>query len=110
MRSKRSTLMVDGRPDVIRKTCEDSLSRLRTDVIDILLSVKAQMYLIEAAEKGMAWMRLTAAGTAGHGSMVNQDNAVTALCEAVAKLGRHEFPIHVTSGGESRPTAPAAGP
>jgi acetylornithine deacetylase/succinyl-diaminopimelate desuccinylase-like protein len=28
--------------------------------------------------------------------MVNDDNAVTALCEAVARLGRHEFPVHVT--------------
>ena len=55
-----------------------------------------RLYMIETAQKGMAWMRLTATGTAGHGSMVNQDNAVTALCEAVARLGRHEFPVHVT--------------
>jgi acetylornithine deacetylase/succinyl-diaminopimelate desuccinylase-like protein len=55
-----------------------------------------RLYLIETAQKGMAWMRLTAAGTAGHGSMINHDNAVTQLCEAVARLGRHEFPIHVT--------------
>ena len=41
-------------------------------------------------------MRLTASGTAGHGTMINDDNAVTQLCEAVARLGRHEFPIHVT--------------
>ena len=55
-----------------------------------------RLYMIETAQKGMAWMRLTATGTAGHGSMVNSDNAVTALCEAVARLGRHEFPVHVT--------------
>jgi acetylornithine deacetylase/succinyl-diaminopimelate desuccinylase-like protein len=55
-----------------------------------------RLYMIETAQKGMAWMRLTATGTAGHGSMVNDDNAVTALCEAVARLGRHEFPVHVT--------------
>jgi len=55
-----------------------------------------RLYMVETAQKGMAWMRLTAAGTAGHGSMVNPDNAVTALCEAVARLGRHEFPVHVT--------------
>ena len=30
-----------------------------------------RLYLIEAAEKGMAWMRLTARGKAGHGSMIN---------------------------------------
>ena len=38
-----------------------------------------RLYLIEAAEKGMAWMRLTARGRAGHGSMINHDNAVTRL-------------------------------
>jgi acetylornithine deacetylase/succinyl-diaminopimelate desuccinylase-like protein len=55
-----------------------------------------RLYLIETAQKGMAWMRLTATGTAGHGSMVNDDNAVTRLCEAVARLGEYEFPLHVT--------------
>jgi acetylornithine deacetylase/succinyl-diaminopimelate desuccinylase-like protein len=55
-----------------------------------------RLYLIETAQKGIAWMRLTATGTAGHGSMIATDNAVTRLCEAVAQLGRHEFPIHVT--------------
>ena len=55
-----------------------------------------RLYLIETAEKGMAWMRLTATGTAGHGSMINEDNAVTRMCEAVARVGRHHFPIHVT--------------
>ncbi len=31
-----------------------------------------RLYLIEAAEKGISWMRLTAEGRAGHGSMVNR--------------------------------------
>jgi acetylornithine deacetylase/succinyl-diaminopimelate desuccinylase-like protein len=55
-----------------------------------------RMYLIETAEKGIAWMNLTAAGTAGHGSMVHPDNAVTALAAAVARLGEHEFPVRLT--------------
>jgi acetylornithine deacetylase/succinyl-diaminopimelate desuccinylase-like protein len=55
-----------------------------------------RLYLIEVAQKGIAWMRLTAQGRAGHGSMINEDNAVTQLAEAVARLGRHEFPIHIT--------------
>jgi acetylornithine deacetylase/succinyl-diaminopimelate desuccinylase-like protein len=36
-------------------------------------------------------MRLTATGTAGHGSMLQPDNAVTTLAEAVGRLGRHEW-------------------
>ncbi|MEV5507294.1 M20/M25/M40 family metallo-hydrolase [Streptomyces orinoci] len=55
-----------------------------------------RLYLIETAQKGMHWMRLTVDGTAGHGSMTNTDNAITELCEAVARLGRHKFPIRVT--------------
>ncbi|KRV50226.1 hypothetical protein AQ490_13995 [Wenjunlia vitaminophila] len=55
-----------------------------------------RLYLVETAEKGIHWMRLSVQGTAGHGSMTNDDNAVTELCEAVARLGRHKFPIRVT--------------
>jgi len=55
-----------------------------------------RVYLIEAAEKGMAWMRLTAKGNAGHGSMVHPDNAVTELAAAVARIGRHEWPVRLT--------------
>jgi acetylornithine deacetylase/succinyl-diaminopimelate desuccinylase-like protein len=55
-----------------------------------------RMYLIEAAEKGMAWMRLRARGRAGHGSMINRDNAVTELATAVARIGTHEWPVRLT--------------
>jgi acetylornithine deacetylase/succinyl-diaminopimelate desuccinylase-like protein len=55
-----------------------------------------RLYLIEAAEKGMAWMRLTARGTAGHGSMINRDNAVSRLAGAVARIGAHEWPVVLT--------------
>jgi acetylornithine deacetylase/succinyl-diaminopimelate desuccinylase-like protein len=55
-----------------------------------------RIYLIEAAEKGMAWMKLTARGRAGHGSMVNADNAVARLSAAVARLGAYEWPIRLT--------------
>jgi acetylornithine deacetylase/succinyl-diaminopimelate desuccinylase-like protein len=51
---------------------------------------------VETAEKGINWLRLHAKGRPGHGSMVHDDNAVTALAEAVARVGRHRFPIVVT--------------
>jgi acetylornithine deacetylase/succinyl-diaminopimelate desuccinylase-like protein len=41
-------------------------------------------------------MRLTARGTAGHGSMLQPDNAVTEVAEAIARIGRHEWPIRET--------------
>ncbi|GAA3543981.1 M20/M25/M40 family metallo-hydrolase [Nocardioides daeguensis] len=55
-----------------------------------------RLYLIEAAEKGMAWMRLSARGSAGHGSMLNDDNAVTRLASAVARIGAHDWPVRLT--------------
>jgi acetylornithine deacetylase/succinyl-diaminopimelate desuccinylase-like protein len=55
-----------------------------------------RLYLIEAAEKGMAWMKLTARGRAGHGSMLNPENAVTDLAAAVARIGAHEWPVRLT--------------
>ena len=59
-----------------------------------------RVYLIQAAEKGMAWMRLTAHGTAGHGSMRNADNAVTRLAAAVARIGSYTWPVRLTPAME----------
>ncbi len=55
-----------------------------------------RLYLIETAEKGIDWLRLHARGRPGHGSMVHVDNAVTTLAEAVARVGRHKFPLVMT--------------
>ncbi|WP_030452776.1 M20/M25/M40 family metallo-hydrolase [Herbidospora cretacea] len=62
----------------------------------VTLAEDKRLYLIEAAEKGIAWMKLTATGRAGHGSMLNHENAITELSEALARLGRHEWPIRIT--------------
>jgi acetylornithine deacetylase/succinyl-diaminopimelate desuccinylase-like protein len=54
-----------------------------------------RLYAVQTAEKGLAWMRLTATGTAGHGSMIHTDNAVTELAEALARVGRHQWPTQL---------------
>jgi acetylornithine deacetylase/succinyl-diaminopimelate desuccinylase-like protein len=54
-------------------------------------------YLLQTGEKAMIWIRLVARGTAAHGSRVIHDNAVTKLAEAVAILGRHEWPVRLTA-------------
>jgi len=86
--------LVQNRPDLFEGITEAigevggfSLTLPRAD------GGERRLYLIETAEKGMLWMRLKARGRAGHGSFVHDDNAVTAVAEAVAKLGRHEFPV-----------------
>src|SRR5699024_7697766 len=53
-------------------------------------------YLLQTAEKGIAWLRLIADGTAGHGSQINTDNAVTRLAEAVGRIGRHSWPLSLS--------------
>ncbi|KKC01895.1 hypothetical protein AWC17_02070 [Mycobacterium nebraskense] len=89
--------LVDNRPDLFEGVTEAigevggfSLTVPRRD------GGERRLYLIETAEKGLSWMRLTARGPAGHGSMVHDQNAVTAVAEAVARLGRHQFPLVVT--------------
>jgi acetylornithine deacetylase/succinyl-diaminopimelate desuccinylase-like protein len=60
-----------------------------------------RLYLIQTAEKGMAWLRLTARGTAGHGSLLQPENAVTEVAETVARIGRHEWPVRLTPAVEA---------
>ena len=54
-----------------------------------------RLYLVETAEKGIAWLKLVARGRAGHGSMANDENAVVLLSEALARIGRHEWPMEL---------------
>ncbi|MGH4020598.1 MAG: M20/M25/M40 family metallo-hydrolase [Pseudonocardiaceae bacterium] len=85
--------LVDHRPGLF-----DGCTEAIGEVGGFSLTVRddRRLYLVETAEKGIAWMRLRARARAGHGSMVHDDNAVTALCEAVARLGRHRFPLVMT--------------
>jgi len=56
---------------------------------------RTRMYPVASAERGTAWLKLTARGTAGHGSKPNADNAVTALAGAMARIGAHEWPVRL---------------
>ena len=58
----------------------------------VTITGEHRLYLIEAAQKGIQWMKLTAKGTAGHGSFINQNNAVTKVADAVARMGNYEWP------------------
>ena len=54
-------------------------------------------YLVQTGEKALVWVKLIARGQAAHGSRYIHDNAVTKLAEAVAKIGRKEWPIRLTN-------------
>ena len=55
-----------------------------------------RMYLLQTAEKGMAWLRLSLRGPAAHGSVKASRNVVTELAETVARIGRHEWPLRMS--------------
>jgi acetylornithine deacetylase/succinyl-diaminopimelate desuccinylase-like protein len=57
-------------------------------------------YLLQTGEKALIWAKLVARGTAGHGSRIHPDNAITRLAEAVAKVGRLEWPVRLTDTTE----------
>ena len=54
-----------------------------------------RLYLVQVAEKGIAWLNLIATGRAGHGSFRNDDNAITSLAEAVTRIGNHRWPVRL---------------
>jgi acetylornithine deacetylase/succinyl-diaminopimelate desuccinylase-like protein len=88
-----SQWLAEHRPDLF-----DGITEAIGEVggFSITLADDVRAYAIEIAEKGIAWMRLRVRGRAGHGSMIHEDNAVTKLAAAVARLGEHQFPLVVT--------------
>ena len=87
-----ATYVVDRRRDLL-----DGVSEAISEVGGFSTQIAGRRaYLLQTAEKGIRWLRLVAHGRAGHGSQVNEDNAVTRLCEAVARIGAHPWPLQVT--------------
>ena len=84
-----SRWLVKHRPEIF-----DGYSEAVSEVggFSVTITGEHRLYLIEAAQKGIQWMKLTAKGTAGHGSFINRDNAVTKVADAVARIGKYEWP------------------
>lgn len=53
-------------------------------------------YFLQTAEKGIAWLNLSATGAPGHGSARHADNAVTKMADAMSAIGHHTWPLHYT--------------
>jgi acetylornithine deacetylase/succinyl-diaminopimelate desuccinylase-like protein len=67
-----------------------------------------RLYPIASAERGTAWLKLTARGRAGHGSKPNPDNAVTLLCAAMARIGSYRWPVRLIPAVQAAVEAIAA--
>jgi len=84
-----SRWLVKNRPELF-----DGYSEAVSEVGGFSLTITGghRLYLVEAAQKGINWMKLSAKGTAGHGSFINPDNAVTKVADAVSRIGNYEWP------------------
>ncbi len=96
-----SQLVVENRPEWFAGATE-AISEVGGYSIDVS---GRRAYLLQVGEKALIWLKLIARGRAGHGSALNPDNAITRLAEAVATLGRSEWPVQLTATTEQLLTA-----
>ncbi|MEV4756952.1 M20/M25/M40 family metallo-hydrolase [Micromonospora sp. NPDC049559] len=85
--------LVEHRPELFEGVTE-AISEVGG--FSVTLADDARAYLVETAEKGVMWLRLRVRGSAGHGSMLYDDNAVARLAAAVSRLDAHRFPLVLT--------------
>jgi len=90
--------LVDNHPELF-EGCTESISEVGGFSLEIRPDLR--LYPVQTAQRGMAWMKLVARGRAGHGSLPNSANAVTELAEAVARIGRHDWPIRMTAATQA---------
>jgi acetylornithine deacetylase/succinyl-diaminopimelate desuccinylase-like protein len=88
-----ATWLVNEHREVL-EGCEEAIGEVGG--FSLTVHDDLRLYLIQTAEKGMAWLNLIADGQAGHGSFRNDDNAVTELAAAVARIGAYEWPHKIT--------------
>lgn len=91
--TKGSHYVVDHRPDVFAGVTE-AISEVGGYSVTVSDQdgMPRRAYLLQTAEKGIAWLQLTAQGRAGHGSVPNDDNAIVHLAEAVSRIAHHTWP------------------
>lgn len=88
--------MVENRPEIFEGYSE-AISEVGG--FSVTITGGHRLYFIETAEKGIQWMEITARGSAGHGSFINNDNAVTKLARVIARVGSHVWPQRETATG-----------
>jgi acetylornithine deacetylase/succinyl-diaminopimelate desuccinylase-like protein len=93
-----SRWLVKNRPEIFAGYSE-AISEVGG--FSVTLDTGDRLYFVEGAQKGINWLKLTAKGAAGHGSFINNENAITKLSKAIARIGSHEWPqIETKTGAE----------
>ena len=86
--------VVATRPELF-EGCTEAISEVggfSVTLPDHATGAPTRAYLLQTAEKGIAWLRLHAHGQAGHGSVPNPQNAIVRLAEAIARIDAHHWP------------------
>ncbi len=90
---KGALWMVREHPELL-EGCQEAIGEVGG--FSLTIAEDRRLYLIQTAEKGIAWLKLIADGQAGHGSFRHADNAVTELAAAVARVGAHVWPHRIS--------------
>jgi acetylornithine deacetylase/succinyl-diaminopimelate desuccinylase-like protein len=89
---KGSHYVVDHHPELFDGVTEAVSEVGGYSVTVPTASGETRAYLVQTAEKGILWLRLTAHGRAGHGSVPNDENALVRLAEAITRISEHKWP------------------
>ncbi len=87
--------LVAKHPDLLR--AEYALNELGAFTLWV---AGKRIYPIQCAEKGVAWMRLEATGSPGHGSIPRAESAVKTIAGAVTRLGEQQPPLRLCAPQE----------
>ncbi len=85
--------LVDTHPEVFAG-CTEAVGEVGG--FSVTLPNGRRTYLVQTAEKGIAWLTVETEGTEGHGSLPHRDNAVAELARALARVADHEWPTVLT--------------
>ena len=79
--------LVDSRPELFHDADGRPAAAAINEVGGYSMTLGGRrFYTVQVAEKGIAWTKLHASGTPGHGSMPHDDNAAVKLAAAVTAL------------------------
>jgi acetylornithine deacetylase/succinyl-diaminopimelate desuccinylase-like protein len=84
--------LVQNRPDLF-DGCTEGISE--SGAFTFHAGNGVRLYPVASAERGTAWLKLTARGRAGHGSKANPDNAVAKIASAVARISAYQWPVRL---------------
>ncbi len=84
--------IVDNHADLF-----DGATEAISEVGGFSVAVAGQrVYLLQTAEKSLAWLNLVTRGAAGHGSQHATENVIVDLADALTRIGRHRWPQRLT--------------